>query len=66
MKRVPISQLRRKYSTTGLLEKDAPRNPLVLFDRWFKEALNANFLDVNAMTLATVSPREGPRYGLFS
>lgn len=60
MKKVPISQLRRAYATTGLLEKDAPKNPLVLFDRWFKEALNANFLDVNAMTLATVSPQGKP------
>ncbi len=61
MKRVHISQIRRKYSTTGLVEKDAPRNPLVLFDRWFKEALQANILDVNAMTLATVSPQGKPK-----
>ena len=42
-----------------LLEGEAPRDPLVLFDRWFREATDAGALQPDAMTLATASD-EGP------
>jgi pyridoxamine 5'-phosphate oxidase len=42
-----------------LLEDEAPRDPLVLFDRWFREATEAGALQPDAMTLATASD-EGP------
>jgi pyridoxamine 5'-phosphate oxidase len=42
-----------------LLEEEAPRDPLVLFDRWFREAADAGALQPDAMTLATASD-EGP------
>jgi pyridoxamine 5'-phosphate oxidase len=42
-----------------LLEEEAPRDPLVLFDRWFQEAAAAGALQPDAMTLATASD-EGP------
>ena len=37
----------------ALLESDAPRDPLALFDRWFREAAAAGALQPDAMTLAT-------------
>jgi pyridoxamine 5'-phosphate oxidase len=43
----------------ALLEGETPRDPLVLFDRWFREAAEAGALQPDAMTLATASD-EGP------
>ena len=42
-----------------LLEEEAPRDPLVLFQRWFREAEEAGVPQPDAMTLAT-SGEEGP------
>src|SRR5439155_25913774 len=42
-----------------LLDEEAPRDPLVLFDRWFREAAGAGAPQPDAMTLATASD-EGP------
>ncbi len=56
MKKTSIAHLRREYRNRGLLEKDAPRNPFLLFEKWFKEAIKAQVLDANAMAIATVSP----------
>ena len=36
-----------------LLEAEAPRDPILLFDRWFREATQAGALQPEAMTLAT-------------
>ena len=55
MKRTSIAHIRREYLNEDLVEKKAPKNPLVLFQRWFKEALKAEVMDVNALALATVS-----------
>ena len=42
-----------------VLEDEVPRDPFVLFDRWFREASEAGALQPDAMTLATASD-EGP------
>ena len=42
-----------------LLEEEAPRDPFVLFQRWFREAEEAGVPQPDAMTLAT-SGEEGP------
>ena len=44
----------------GLTEADARPDPLVQFERWFKDALEAALPLANAMTLATVSPGGAP------
>jgi len=44
----------------GLSEADAHADPLVQFERWFKDALAANLPLANAMTLATVSAEGKP------
>lgn len=60
MKKPSIAHLRREYSTRGLIEKNAPRDPLSLFQRWFKEALKAKVLDANALAVTTVSSAGRP------
>lgn len=44
----------------GLAEADAHPDPLLQFERWFKDALAAQLPLANAMTLATVSPEGAP------
>jgi pyridoxamine 5'-phosphate oxidase len=53
-----IADLRQEYMRAGLSEADAHADPIVLFERWFKDALDAQLPLANAMTLATVT-REG-------
>jgi len=60
MQKTSIAHLRREYSHRALLEKNSPRNPLTLFQKWFKEALKAQALDANAVAVATVSPTGKP------
>ncbi|MEQ8846490.1 pyridoxamine 5'-phosphate oxidase [Botrimarina sp.] len=54
----PIHALRRSYESAALRESEAGDDPIALFDHWFKEAAQASpgeWLEVNAMTLATAS-----------
>ena len=55
-----IADLRQEYMRAGLAEADAAPDPLVQFERWFKDALAAGLPLANAMTLATVSPEGSP------
>ncbi len=50
-----ISHLRKEYQLKSLSEDDVNNNPIVQFDTWWKEAVNAEIVEVNAMTLATAS-----------
>ena len=58
MTRIDLAALRRSYALSSLDEADADRDPIRQFDRWFADALAAEVLEPNAMTLATAS-REG-------
>jgi pyridoxamine 5'-phosphate oxidase len=49
------SDLRREYSSHVLTEEQAPADPIVLFRQWFQEAVSAEAMEPNAMTLATSS-----------
>jgi pyridoxamine 5'-phosphate oxidase len=51
-----IADLRREYASRALTEADAQDDPIEQFSLWFGEALKAELLDTNAMTLATASP----------
>jgi pyridoxamine 5'-phosphate oxidase len=53
-----VANLRKEYVRHGLLEAEAPADPLELFRRWFADATGAGLPDPNAMTLATAS-RDG-------
>ncbi len=55
-----IADLRQEYMRTGLAETQAHADPLVLFERWFRDALAAELPLANAMTLATVSASGAP------
>lgn len=53
-----ISQLRQNYSAEPLTKDTVDSNPFKQFENWFQEALHAELLEPNAMTLAT-SSKEG-------
>ncbi len=50
-----LADLRREYSTRPLNREDLNADPFTQFDRWFQEALKAESMDANAMSVATVS-----------
>lgn len=51
---VDLANLRRDYRTRPLGREDLAEDPIVQFQQWFTEALDANVLDANAMGVATV------------
>ena len=53
-----LADLRRDYASRALTETEAHDDPIQQFSLWFGEALKAELLDTNAMTLATAS-RDG-------
>jgi pyridoxamine 5'-phosphate oxidase len=55
-----ISDLRREYASRALGEDQADPDPIRQFAAWFDEAVSAQLLDVNAMTLATVTATGDP------
>lgn len=51
---IDISDLRRDFTLKTLDTKDVLLNPIQQFEVWFKEAIEAQVLEPNAMNLATV------------
>jgi len=51
---VDLASLRREYRTRPLARDDLAADPVVQFQQWFTEALDASVLDPNAMSIATV------------
>jgi len=50
-----IGDYRREYAKGGLNRKDLSDAPFELFEKWFKQAMQADVPDASAMSLATVS-----------
>lgn len=55
-----IAQVRREYTKTKLSKKSVNKDPLVQFDKWLKEAFEANCLEPTAMMISTVSKLNTP------
>jgi len=55
-----ISDLRRDYTRGGLKREDLDANPFVQFKTWFDDALAANLIEPNAMSLATANAKAEP------
>ncbi|SMY34876.1 Pyridoxine/pyridoxamine 5'-phosphate oxidase [Photobacterium malacitanum] len=50
-----LTDIRREYTKGGLRRDDLPKEPLVLFNKWLQQAVEANLPDPTAMTIATVN-----------
>ena len=55
-----IADLRQEYMRESLDEENVARDPYAQFDRWFKEAIEAQMPMLNSMTLATASASGQP------
>ena len=55
-----IADLRKNYTQAGLLESDIVANPYAQFKLWFEQAVAADILEPNAMTVATVTSEGKP------
>jgi pyridoxamine 5'-phosphate oxidase len=55
-----IADLRQNYTLAGLTETDLDSNPIQQFQFWFQQALAADLIEPNAMTLATATPDGKP------
>lgn len=52
---ISVADLRKDYTLQGLRETDVDPNPLKQFQTWFDQALAAQLLEPNAMTVATAT-----------
>lgn len=55
-----VAQLRRDYMHAGLDREDLHEDPIIQFERWLQDAVDANLRDATAMTLATADARGNP------
>ena len=55
-----IADLRQNYTRAGLSEADINSDPIEQFQTWFQQALNADLIEPNAMTIATATPDGKP------
>jgi pyridoxamine 5'-phosphate oxidase len=49
-----IAEIRREYMSNGVDRDDLTTHPLDQFEIWFQQAVDAEIIDPNAMSLATV------------
>jgi len=55
-----LFDIRRDFALKTLDEKDITANPMIFFEQWFNEAIEAKALEPNAMTLSTATPDGKP------
>ena len=55
-----LSDIRQEYTKGGLRESELPANPLLLFNRWLQEAIDAKTAEPTAVIVGTVSPEGRP------
>jgi pyridoxamine 5'-phosphate oxidase len=55
-----MKDLRRDYTARRLDEQSAGDDPIAQFGNWFEEAVQAELIDVNAMSLATATAAGEP------
>lgn len=56
----PIADIRKDYKLKTLSEKDILPDPVEQFERWWREAIESELDEVNAMTLATAGSDRMP------
>ena len=55
-----LAELRENYCKGGLTEEDAAPDPFLQFEKWLNEAVDAEVVEPNAMTLATADTDSQP------
>ena len=57
---IDVSVLRRSYAMSGLDEKELPQEPMELFEKWLKEAIDSGLYDPNGVVVSTVDENNQP------
>ncbi|SPY98338.1 pyridoxamine 5'-phosphate oxidase [Proteus mirabilis] len=57
---IDVADLRREYMKGGLRRHELTEQPLVLFEKWLKQACEARLSDPTAMCVATVDENGQP------
>ncbi len=57
---INVADLRRNYSLSGLGREDLTKEPVELFEKWLKNAIDAGLYDPNAVVLSTVNSEGQP------
>ena len=57
---INLAGIRQEYTKGGLKESELPDNPLLLFNRWLQEAIDAKVNEPTAVVVGTVSPEGQP------
>lgn len=60
MQNKDIADIRKDYKLKSLLENDVDKDPLKQFQKWWKESIDADIAEPNAMTLATCDEHGKP------
>jgi pyridoxamine 5'-phosphate oxidase len=60
MTKSALADLRREYTLAELRRKDLAADPLEQFHKWFDDAVRAEVLEANALSLATVDAEGQP------
>ncbi|MCF8367836.1 MAG: pyridoxamine 5'-phosphate oxidase [Bacteroidales bacterium] len=55
-----IESLRKEYKRGELSDNSLEQDPMSLFNKWFEQAMHADIIDVNAVTLGTSSSAGKP------
>jgi pyridoxamine 5'-phosphate oxidase len=55
-----IADIRKDYQLKSLAESEVAKDPFAQFSVWWEEAVQSAIVEVNAMTLSTVSPEGRP------
>ena len=58
--RLYINTLRHDFSKQSLTESEVSKNPILQFEKWFKEAVDAKVNEPNAMTVSTATSKGKP------
>jgi pyridoxamine 5'-phosphate oxidase len=56
-----VAHIRKDYKLKSLNEQDIAADPQMQFDTWWKEAIESEISEVNAMTLCTVDANNRPQ-----
>ena len=57
---INLAGIRQEYTKGGLKESELPDTPLLLFNRWLQEAIDAKVNEPTAVVVGTVSPEGQP------
>ncbi|WP_395480152.1 pyridoxamine 5'-phosphate oxidase [Candidatus Curculioniphilus buchneri] len=60
IEKLNISALRREYTLGTLRYTDLTKEPMVLFERWLKQACDAKLFEATAMNVSTVDKNNQP------